>query len=560
VRESSISTSGAVDRRAKTLAALAREPFDLLVVGGGINGAGIARDAAMRGLRTAMVERGDFACGTSSRSSKLIHGGLRYLEQGHVRLVLEAVRERERLRTLAPHLVRPQEFVVPIYRGGPVGFVKLAAGLMLYDVLAGFWSVKRHSMLGRRRMVAAEPALRQDGLVGGGRYWDYRTDDARLVLETALAAAREGAVVVSYAEVAGFLDEGGRIAGARVVDRAGGGEVEVHARVVVNAAGPWVDEVAALDDPTAKPRLRLTKGVHIVVPRNRVGNRAAIVLRAVRDGRVMFVIPWGEHSLVGTTDTDHPGGPEQEPVVEPDDVAYLLETVNHYFPDARLGAGDVVSAFAGLRPLIAPAEGGDPDPSDVSREEEIFESPRGLVTIAGGKLTAFRLIAETVVDRVIAALRQSGDTRRFARSKTAAVPLPGGGSAPELLAAAAISHDGHGLAPSVISHLADRYGTRLDEVMGFVVADRMLARPLVDGLPDPRAEVVQAVEHEWGLTLEDVLRRRTQVALLDGTSGADVASDVASIMASRLGWTREAAEDAVRRYLAATSGARARWR
>jgi glycerol-3-phosphate dehydrogenase len=559
VTESSTPTNGAAGRRSSALGALEREPFDLLVVGGGINGAGIARDAAMRGLRTALVERGDFACGTSSRSSKLIHGGLRYLEQGHVRLVLEAVRERERLRTLAPHLVRPQEFIVPIYRDGPVGFLKLAAGLTLYDLLAGFWSVKRHSMLGCRRLIAAEPALRRKGLVGGGRYWDYRTDDARLVLETALAAAREGAVVVSYAEVAGFLDEGGRIAGARVVDRVSGRELEVRARVVVNAAGPWVDEVAALDAPGPR-RLRLTKGVHVVVPRARVGNRAAMVLRAVRDGRVMFVIPWGEHSLVGTTDTDHPGGPVQEPVVEPDDVAYLLETVNHYFPDARLSAGDVVSAFAGLRALIAPPDGSAADPSDVSREEEVFESPRGLVTIAGGKLTAFRLIAETVVDRVVAALRRSGDTRRFARSKTAVVPLPGGGAAPQLLAAAAVSHDGHGLAPAVITHLADRYGTRLDEVMGFVVADRQLARPIVDGLPDPRAEVAQAVEHEWGLTVEDVLRRRTQVALLDGASGDDVAPDVAGIMASRLGWTRETAEEAVRRYRAATSGARSRWR
>jgi glycerol-3-phosphate dehydrogenase len=274
----------------------------------------------------------------------------------------------------------------------------------------------------------------------------------------------------------------------------------------------------------------------------------------------MFAIPWGRHTLVGTTDTDHPGGPEVEPEVEPDDIAYLLETVNYYFPDARLGVGDVVSAFAGLRPLIAPPPGTTAGPSDVSREEEVFESARGLLTIAGGKLTAFRLIAEQVVDRVVATLRRCGDTRRFARSKTAVVPLPGGGSAPELLAAAAISHDGHGLAPAVITHLADRYGTRLDEVMGFVVADGKLARPIVDGLPDPRAEVAQAVEHEWGVTLEDVLRRRTQVALLDGRSGSDVAQDVAAIMAARLGWTREAAAEAVRRYVAASAGARSRWR
>jgi glycerol-3-phosphate dehydrogenase len=554
-----LTTTGAPGRRLQSFRTLGREAFDLVVIGGGINGVGVARDAAMRGLRTALVERGDFACGTSSRSSKLIHGGLRYLEQGHVRLVLEAVRERERLRRLAPHLVRPQEFLFPVYRGGPLGLLRLAAGLWVYDLLAVFWRVRRHGMLGRARLIAAEPALRREGLVGGGRYWDYRTDDARLVLETALAAAREGAVVVSYAEVTGFLEEGGRIAGARVVDRLSGDEVEVRTRMVVNAAGPWIDEVASLAEPGTR-RLRLTKGVHLVVPRERVGNRAAMVLHAVRDGRVMFVIPWDDHTLIGTTDTDHPGGPEVEPTVEADDVAYLLETVNHYFPAARLGPDDVVSAFAGLRPLVAPPPGTVADPSDVSREEEIFESPRGVVTIAGGKLTTFRLIAESVVDRVVAALRRGGDARRFGRSRTARVPLPGGGSVPELLAAAAISRDGHGLAPAVITHLAGRYGTRLDEVMGFVAEDRALARPIVAGLPDPRAEVAQAVEHEWGLTLDDVLRRRTHVALRDGTSGGAAADDVAAIMARRLGWSRETAAEAVRRYLAAAADSRSRWR
>src|SRR5919197_303951 len=480
----------ALARRRAALAALGGEPFDVLVVGGGINGAGIARDAAMRGLRTALVERGDFASGTSSRSSKLIHGGLRYLEQGHVRLVLEAVRERERLRRLAPHLVRPQEFLFPVYRGGPVGPLMLAAGLWAYDLLAGFWNVQRHRMLGRRAVEAAEPTLRREGLCGAGQYWDCRTDDGRLVLETVLSAAGASAVVLSYAEVAGFLKEGGRVSGVRVVDRFGAGEVLAQAGVVVNAAGPWVDRVAALDAP-APPRLRLTKGVHLVVPRARIGHRAAVVLHARSDGRVMFVIPWGEHSLVGTTDTDHPGGPDVPPVAEPADVAYLLDTVNHYFPAARLGPDDVVSAFAGLRPLVAPR----------------------------------------------------------------------GGTAPRAgVVAATLSRDGRGLTPAVIDHLADRYGSRLGEVLERLAHDRQLAEPIVPGLPDPRAEVVQAVEREWALTLEDVLRRRTQVALRDAAGATQAATAVAALMARPLGWDAEATRAAAQAYVAAAGAGRRQWR
>ncbi len=504
----------ALARRRAAIHALGAEPFDVLIVGGGINGAGIARDAAMRGLRTALVERGDLASGTSSRSSKLIHGGLRYLEQGHVRLVLEAVRERERLCRLAPHLVRPQEFIFPIYRDGPVGMLKLAAGLWAYDVLAGLWNVRRHHMLGARAVAAAEPALRRDGLSGAGQYWDCRTDDARLVLETVLAASHEGAVVVSYAEVSALVKEGGRITGARILDRLAGGEVVARARVVVNAAGPWVDRITALDEPSP-PRLRLTKGVHVVVPRGRVGNRAALVLHAVADRRVMFVIPWGEHTLVGTTDTDHPGGPDVPPTVEAADVAYLLDTVNHYFPAAHLVPADVVSSFAGLRPLIAPRGRATLSPSSVSREQEIFTSASGLVSIAGGKLTTYRLVAAAVVERVVAVLRAAGDRRAFLPSRTGEIPLPGGGEPPERLVAAVLSRNGHGVAPAVVGHLAARYGSRLDEVLALVAEDRDLARPIVPDLPDPRAEVVEAVEREWALTLEDVLRRRTQVALRD---------------------------------------------
>ena len=545
--------------RSAALARLGGETFDLLVIGGGINGAGIARDGAMRGLRTALVEHADFASGTSSRSSKLIHGGFRYLEQGDVRLVLEACRERERLRRLAPHLVRPQEFIFPVYEGGPVGRFKLAAGLWAYDLMAGLWNVHRHRMLSARATRQAEPALRTEGLRGAGRYWDCRTDDARLVLETILAAVREGGVAVSYARVTALLKENGRIAGARLVDRLGGGEVSVRARVVVNATGPWVDAVAVLDAP-APPRLRLTKGVHVLVPRARVGNRAAVVLHAVKDGRVMFVIPWKEQTLVGTTDTDHEGGPDVPAVVEAADVSYLLETVNHYFPAARLSRADVTSAFAGLRPLIAPPAGAAVAPSSVSREEEIFASPSGLISIAGGKLTTHRLVAAAVVERVIDALRRGGERRRFGRSRTGTVPLPGGTAPPDSVAAAVLSHDGNGLAPPVIGHLADRYGSRVGELLHRVAADRRLADPIVPTLPDPRAEVLEAVEHEGALTVEVVLRRRTQISLREETEGVRVAGEVAALMAGPLGWTPEAARAAAESYAAVVEESRRRWR
>ncbi|TMA98826.1 MAG: glycerol-3-phosphate dehydrogenase/oxidase [Deltaproteobacteria bacterium] len=545
--------------RSAALARLGSETFDLLVIGGGINGAGIARDGAMRGLRTALVEHADFASGTSSRSSKLIHGGFRYLEQGDVRLVLEACRERERLRRLAPHLVRPQEFIFPVYEGGPVGRFKLAAGLWAYDLMAGLWNVHRHRMLSARATRQAEPALRTEGLRGAGRYWDCRTDDARLVLETILAAVREGGVAVSYARVTALLKENGRIAGARLVDRLGGGEVSVRARVVVNATGPWVDAVAVLDAP-APPRLRLTKGVHVLVPRARVGNRAAVVLHAVKDGRVMFVIPWKEQTLVGTTDTDHEGGPDVPAVVEAADVSYLLETVNHYFPAARLSRADVTSAFAGLRPLIAPPAGAAVAPSSVSREEEIFASPSGLISIAGGKLTTHRLVAAAVVERVIDALRRGGERRRFGRSRTGTVPLPGGTAPPDSVAAAVLSHDGNGLAPPVIGHLADRYGSRVGELLHRVAADRRLADPIVPTLPDPRAEVLEAVEHEGALTVEDVLRRRTQISLREESEGVKAAGEVAALMAGPLGWTPEAARAAAESYAAVVEEGRRRWR
>jgi glycerol-3-phosphate dehydrogenase len=544
--------------RNAALDALERERFDILVIGGGINGAAIARDAALRGLRVALVEQSDFASGTSSRSSKLIHGGLRYLEQGEVRLVLEATRERERLRRLAPHLVRPIRFVYPVYAGGPVSKWKLNAGLWAYDLLAGIFSVRRHRMLSAEETHRIEPRLRTEGLRGAGEYWDCWTDDARLVLETLLSARDEGAVAVSYARVVGFLKENGRIVGARVSDRIGGRELVVRARAVVNAAGPWVDAVSAMDERTP-PRLRPTKGVHVVVPRARLGHEAAIVLHAVQDDRVMFVIPWDECSLIGTTDTDHPDVAEP-PAVEPEDVAYLFDTVNHYFPAAHLTPKDVVSAFAGLRPLVAAPVSAGASPSDVSREDEIFVSRTGLVTIAGGKLTTHRLIAAEVVDRVARSLVRTAEGRPIGRSRTADLPLPGGSTPPETLAAAAARSNGHGVARDVIDHLAGRYGGRLDAVLGVVAKDRALGAPVIPAQPDPRAEVIAAVESELALTLEDVLRRRTRLALVDPAGGAQAADEVAGLMAQRLGWSADDARAAARAYVEAVREDQRRWR
>ena len=410
-------------RRAALAEALAKPAFDLLVIGGGINGAGIARDAAMRGLGVALVEQGDFASGTSSKSSKLIHGGLRYLENYEFALVLESSRERDHLRRhLAPHLVHPMPFVFPVFRGDPVGRLRLSAGLWVYDGLSAFRNIARHRSWGHRTTLRHEPQLRADGLRGAMHYYDCWTDDARLTLETVQSAVGEGAVACNHLGVTELLRDGGHLSGARVTDRVTGASFTIAARQFVNATGPWLDRVRRLDEPEGTPVLRLTKGVHIMVPRDRVGNRNAIVLRAPRDGRVMFAIPWEDQTMIGTTDTDYEARPE-DVAADADDVRYLLDAVNAYFPAARLGEADVIGAYAGLRPLVAPAE--TASPSETSREEEIFESAAGLLSLGGGKLTTYRRVAEKVVDRVVARLQVLDPERRFGACRTGEVPLPG---------------------------------------------------------------------------------------------------------------------------------------
>jgi len=342
---------------------MAAQPLDVLIIGGGATGAGIARDAAMRGIRTALIEQGDFAVGTSSRSSRLIHGGLRYLEHGHLRLVFEACRERRILLKIAPHLVWPRSFLFPVFRGARVPRWKLEAGLWLYDLLSLFRNVRQHRMLSKRALLRAEPGLRSTDLLGGARYYDAQCDDARLTLANARDAHRHGALVANYTRAEHIDHPGGRVGGARIRDLTTGIERSVRALTVVNATGPWSDGVRA----DGQTRLHTTKGIHIVVSRSRLGNHEAATYTSPVDGRVMFVVPWGCLTYIGTTETEF-SRPLEEVRADANDVVYLLRSVNALFPEARLTPSDVYATWAGVRPLVRQADA--EDPTAVSGEQD----------------------------------------------------------------------------------------------------------------------------------------------------------------------------------------------
>jgi glycerol-3-phosphate dehydrogenase len=470
---------------------LARERFDVLIVGGGINGAGIARDAALRGLSVALVERDDFASGTSSRSSRLVHGGVRYLEHGFFHLVFESSRERRILLETAPHLVRPLQFTWPVYRGARIPRWKLNAGLWLYDLLAAFRNVARHRSLSVAQVAALEPKLKREGLNGGAIYFDAATNDARLTIANVIDAVSAGAVALNYAEVTSLNFERGRVTGASVRDRFSQRTFEVRARAVVNATGPWTDAISRIESPSSRPAVLGTKGVHIAVPAERVGNRAAITMLAKADQRVMFVLPGGTHTIVGTTDTPTEERPDQVRATRAD-VQYLLDGANAYFPEAKLTPDDVVCAWAGIRPLIASGNSGDP--AGASREHAITVGPRGVIAVTGGKLTTYRSMSEEVADRVQQYLGQ-----KRTPSETATRVLPGSISRP---------------------------------IDGFARSG-----PIVPGLPYMLEDVTTAVNHEFACTIADVLVRRTHLAFETRDHGVSAASRVAELLAPRLGWS-----------------------
>jgi glycerol-3-phosphate dehydrogenase len=527
--------------RAAALASMTVDPVDVLVIGGGITGAGIARDAALRGYRTALVDKADFGAGTSSHSSRLIHGGIRYLEQGALRLVFEASRERRILLKIAPHLVRPLAFLFPVYRGGRVPAWKLRAGMWLYDLLAAFRNVRRHRWLRPKRVRKTEPGLRDRGLAGAALYYDAQTDDARLVIATMRSAARAGALVANYTEATSLLKPDGRVRGATVRDVLTGETRTVRALVVVNAAGPWVDGLRQLDDPQATPLLRLTKGAHVAVPRRRVGNEHAVTLLSQIDGRVIFVLPWGELAYIGTTDTDADSSPDAVRVTAAD-VTYLLRSANAAFPDAHLAPNDVVSVWAGLRPLLRPPQGDHADASSVSREHRVVESAQGLITIAGGKLTTYRVMARDVVDRVGKRLHEIDGRPVAPRAPTDALPLPGGETADlTVLVEAARAR---GVPEATARHLVASYGSEAPAILNLVDRDRSLGESIQTGRAEIWAEVKHAVEREMAMRVQDVLIRRLHLFYDYRDQATALVAPLAHRMKKLLGWddVREAEE------------------
>ncbi len=537
--------------RATALARLCDETFDALVVGGGATGAAIARDAALRGLRVALCDRGDFAGETSGQSSKLIHGGLRYLQYGDLPLVFEALAERRRLMSTAPHLCRPTEFLFPAYRRQRPTLTALGAGVALYDTLALWRAPAQGRRVGAAEVYQLAPLLRAAGLRGAQIYVDCQTDDARLVLETVLDAEAAGAVAASYVHIAPDLGERRRhLYSARALDRESGERFAVAARAVVNATGPFSDAFRG-----GAPVLRPTLGAHLVFDAARLPTLGrAIVIRSPRDGRLVFTLPAGARTIVGTTDTDflpgegsRPPHPDDEIRARGADVDYLLETARHSFPPADLDRGDVISTFAGLRPLIATKAG---SPSATSREHDIWVDRRGMLNVAGGKLTTMRNMAEEAVDRLVDLLRDRGVDCRVDRCATRTRPLPGGVRPGNL--------DAYQLAPDVKARLLAAYGARAGQVAALAASSESLAGRLVPDLPYLRAEVAFAVRADRAVHVEDVLGRRIPLLRDTPDQGLSVADEVANAMGHDLGWSAEQRSRSIARYRAAAALAR-RW-
>ncbi|MDI6873670.1 FAD-dependent oxidoreductase [Candidatus Solincola sp.] len=532
-------------RREENLKRATAETFDVLVIGGGITGACVARDAARRGLSTVLVEKNDWAFGTSSRSSKLVHGGLRYLELFDFKLVFEACRERRRLLVNAPHVVWPQSFIFPVYKGDKNPLFMIAMGLWLYDILALFRNVQNHQLHGSRRILEVEPELDRERLKGGGQFYDCATDDARLTLSHVQSAHLEGACCLSYVRVTDFLRRNGAVCGVRARDEIGGRELDIEARLVLNCTGPWTDFVCRLDEPGAAPKLRPTKGSHVVVPWERVKAYNAMPILSPRDQRMLFVVPWRNFTIIGTTDTDYEGDYDHVRASR-DDVDYILEAANRALPRARLDYDDVLSTYAGLRPLVLEGGGKDVKESQVSREHSIYESHSGLLSIAGGKLTTARSMAEELVDLAVRRLEERHGIRGIPRCTTRNAPVFGKDGRDFSRRLERLAREVR-LEDNVI-HRLQLLGTGALRVLGIMAEDPSLSRRLGEGLPYIEAQVVYSAREEMVINLEDFMVRRSLIFYEDREQGLGCAERVAELLGRELGWSEDEKRRQVESY------------
>jgi glycerol-3-phosphate dehydrogenase len=519
---------------------MAENELDLIIIGGGITGAGIALDASVRGLRVGLLEKADFGSGTSSRSTKLIHGGLRYLKQGEVKLVQEVGRERAILYKNAPHLVTPAPMLLPIYKGGTYGYLASSVGLYIYDWLAGVARKEHRKMLNKADTLRHEPLLKPDGLKGSGLYYEYRTDDARLTLDIMKTAWRYGAKIVNYTELTEFIYRDGRVVGVRALDRVSGRRIELYAKKIVNAAGPWVDGVRKLDGSLQGKRLFLTKGVHLVVDHARLPVAQSAYFDTP-DGRMVFVIPRGKITYIGTTDTAYSHSVDLPRTTE-EDRAYLIRAVNFMFPSVKLAESDILSHWAGLRPLIYEEGKG---PSELSRKDEIFISDSGLITIAGGKLTGFRKMAEKVVDLVGQQLAKAG-RGSLPGCTTDQIVISGGECKDrsryaewkqEMLQMGAAK----GVDPAVAGEWIETYGTNTLHIY-----ERLQGRPSrSQGYSRKEllaAQLAYSIEEEMTVQAVDFLRLRTGWTYFDLRQAEENADAVIALMAEMLDWDSGEAE------------------
>ncbi|WP_100402993.1 glycerol-3-phosphate dehydrogenase/oxidase [Bacillus sp. FJAT-42315] len=522
-------------QRKEILNHLQSTTYDLVVIGGGITGSGIALDAATRGMKVAVVEMQDFAAGTSSRSTKLVHGGLRYLKQFEVKMVAEVGKERAVVYENGPHVTTPEWMLLPLHKGGTFGKFSTGIGLRVYDFLAGVKKSERRTMLSANETLNKEPLVKKDGLVGGGYYVEYRTDDARLTIEVMKKAVAEGALAINYMKAEDFLYDQKKIIGAQAKDLLTGEMIDIHAKKVVNAAGPWVDAVRKKDYSVNNKNLRLTKGVHIVIDQSKFPLRQAVYFDTP-DGRMIFAIPRDGKAYVGTTDTFFDKD-TANPKMLAEDRDYILKAIRYMFPEVKVEASDVESSWAGVRPLIY-EEG--KDPSEISRKDEIWEGDSGLITIAGGKLTGYRKMAEMVVDLVSQRL-SAEEGKSFKAVQTLHMPISGGdvgGSSNFEFFIHKKENEAvsFGLTKEQGRKLTQMYGSNVDELFKVAATNEQQALPT-----DIYAQIVYAIQHEMVAKPVDFFIRRTGAVFFNIEWAKTYKKDIIQLMAERLGWDEQTA-------------------